>query len=421
MGFYPPSSSGGLTSVEHDDTLIGDGTIGSPLGVVGADISDAVISVRAATTTALAGAPVYDNGVSGVGATLTRGSNGALPTIDGITLIVGDRVLVKNQSSTLQNGIYEVTATGSVGAPYVLTRTADADTTEEMDELVVSPSEGTQRATLFGQQTNQPVIGTSAITFASTSSLFVTQATTGTQTNGNIPYWTSTARQLRKGDTNFKRNPSTQATTILQVEGNVSRGLTIDVAPDDVIISNYNSVTNIGSLLRTSIDRIGFTVASATTDAGFVIDLDPTDNSISFDIEDANDRISFGADLTGSPNQGELDYYDKLNDTNSRFNVRADSAIMVHATQTTPSIISKRIIVDADGVTVENSGGTMPKFILKNNDTNTEYVSFDPNTGEYIFTLSDYADNAAAITAGLPVGALYYTTSGTDGIVKIVI
>lgn len=68
----------------------------------------------------------YNNGTSGVGATLTASSNGAL-VVDGHTLNVGDRVLVKNQTSGVQNGIYTVTATGDVSNPWVLTRATDAD------------------------------------------------------------------------------------------------------------------------------------------------------------------------------------------------------------------------------------------------------------------------------------------------------
>lgn len=62
-------------------------------------------SVRAATTAALP-AVTYANGTGGVGATLTADANGALPAQDGVTLVVNDRLLVKDQAAQLQNGIY---------------------------------------------------------------------------------------------------------------------------------------------------------------------------------------------------------------------------------------------------------------------------------------------------------------------------
>ncbi len=87
---------------------------------------DPKASVRAATTAALP-AVTYNNGASGVGATLTADANGALPAQDGITLVVGNRFLVKNQAAALQNGIYTVTAVGDGSNPFVLTRATDQD------------------------------------------------------------------------------------------------------------------------------------------------------------------------------------------------------------------------------------------------------------------------------------------------------
>jgi hypothetical protein len=68
----------------------------------------------------------YNNGTSGVGATLTATANGEL-FIDTGTVIVGDSVLVKNQATATQNGIYSVTATGAADAVWVLTRRTDSD------------------------------------------------------------------------------------------------------------------------------------------------------------------------------------------------------------------------------------------------------------------------------------------------------
>lgn len=87
---------------------------------------DPKASVRAATTAALP-ASTYDNGASGVGATLTADANGALPAQDGITLVVGNRLLVKNQAAALQNGIYTVTQVGDGSNPFILTRALDQD------------------------------------------------------------------------------------------------------------------------------------------------------------------------------------------------------------------------------------------------------------------------------------------------------
>jgi hypothetical protein len=69
----------------------------------------------------------YNNGTSGVGATLTADTNRAFDTIDGETVTVGQRVLIKDQTDAKQNGIYVLTTNGSGSVPWVLTRATDAD------------------------------------------------------------------------------------------------------------------------------------------------------------------------------------------------------------------------------------------------------------------------------------------------------
>jgi hypothetical protein len=82
--------------------------------------------VRLATTAALA-ANTYNNGASGVGATLTAVANGAL-SIDGVAVATSDRVLIKDEAASANNGVYSVTQTGSGILPYILTRATDFDT-----------------------------------------------------------------------------------------------------------------------------------------------------------------------------------------------------------------------------------------------------------------------------------------------------
>ena len=94
----------------------------------GLDVKD---SVRIATTAAL-DAVTYSQSAG----TLTRsGGNGSINSSTGmgqsVTLAANDRVLVKNQAETRQNGIYTVTTVGSGSAAFVLTRSTDCDATSE--------------------------------------------------------------------------------------------------------------------------------------------------------------------------------------------------------------------------------------------------------------------------------------------------
>lgn len=80
--------------------------------------------VHAATTANLVA--TYFNGVAGVGATLTATSNGAL-IVDSQTMANTERVLVWQQSSGIENGIYDVFDAGSPTTPFILKRSTDSD------------------------------------------------------------------------------------------------------------------------------------------------------------------------------------------------------------------------------------------------------------------------------------------------------
>jgi len=91
----------------------------------------------AATTVSLTA--VYDNGAAGVGATLTNSGTQAAFAVDGQTLSVSSRVLIKNQTTTFQNGIYTVTDAGSGATNWVLTRATDFNSAVTMPEGSLVP------------------------------------------------------------------------------------------------------------------------------------------------------------------------------------------------------------------------------------------------------------------------------------------
>lgn len=140
-------------------------------------------------TTADLGTVLYNNGASGVGATLTKTAPFSTLTIDGHTFVTGDiglRVLLKNESNSAYNGVYTVTAVGSALAAWVLTRATDYDTsgagTNEIDQgdfiLVLS---GTANAnTSWVQQTPLPItVGTTGIVFVQFGAPLTYSAGTG--------------------------------------------------------------------------------------------------------------------------------------------------------------------------------------------------------------------------------------------------
>ncbi len=142
---------------------------------------DVKASVRVATTANLS--VNYNNGAG----TLTATSNGAI-AIDGVTLSLNDRVLVKNQSVAAQNGFYKVTTTGSGSAVFVLTRTPDADAASELTSGAFTfTEEGTANADNgYVLSTNGAIVlGTTSINFEQFSGAGQISAGNGLTKSGN--------------------------------------------------------------------------------------------------------------------------------------------------------------------------------------------------------------------------------------------
>lgn len=123
-------------------------------------------AVFASTTANLAGY-TYSNGASGIGATLTAGSNGAFST-DGQSPSLNARILVPFQSTTFQNGIYVLSTVGDGSNPAVLTRSTDYDQPSEIQpgDLVVVNNGTTYGGSSFLQTASVSIIGTDPILFS---------------------------------------------------------------------------------------------------------------------------------------------------------------------------------------------------------------------------------------------------------------
>ena len=112
-------------------------------------------------------------------------------TLDGVTLATGDRVLLKNQTTAANNGIYVYDAAGGGS----LTRSSDADTAVELSPgFAVFVSGGTQTGGWTLLNPSAPVLGQTGLQFAPISAArtydevkAATTATDGPLANGNIP------------------------------------------------------------------------------------------------------------------------------------------------------------------------------------------------------------------------------------------
>lgn len=108
-------------------------------------------------------------------------------TIDGVTMVSGDRVLVRAQTTASQNGIYVWN-----GAAVALTRALDANTFAELEQAVVTVEEGTSAGSTFRQDQVNGTIDTSNVNWAafgtaapsaSTSAAGIVRLATQTEVN----------------------------------------------------------------------------------------------------------------------------------------------------------------------------------------------------------------------------------------------
>lgn len=134
----------------------------------------------------------YNNGASGVGATLTNAGTQAAFTADGISVPLNSRVLIYNQTNQYENGVYTLTTVGSGSTNWVLTRATDANTYSPFspnslgqgDAFFVTNGNTGAGETYICNTVGTITFGTTAITFAQISSVQVYSAGTGLTLTG---------------------------------------------------------------------------------------------------------------------------------------------------------------------------------------------------------------------------------------------
>jgi hypothetical protein len=223
-------------------------------------------SCDAATTGTLAsltgGTVTYNNGTAGVGATLTLSS--PLTVVDGYTLLNGNRLMVKNEATQANNGIY-TWATGGT----VLTRATDFDTSVEIASGDYSfVTNGTLYAGTGWVQT-QPVttVGTDAIIWQQFSGAGTYTAGTGltlTGTQFSISNTTVTAGSYGSASSvpNYTVNAQGQltaaASTAIAINGNqITSG----------VVGTANGGTGLSSFTANGVVYASSTSALATGSA----------------------------------------------------------------------------------------------------------------------------------------------------------
>lgn len=213
-------------------------------------------------------------------------------SVDGYTLVTGDRILVKNQAAGAENGIYVVNSSGTP------TRATDANAGVELRQATVRVINGTTNA-----NTQWTCNNTGTITLDTTALVFVASGAGSTYTAGNGLTGTSTFSVLPNGTS---IDVSASGVKIADAAGGngltvssgvlaVGAGTGISVAADSVGIDTSVVVrkyaANIGNGSLTSIpvthglgtQDVTVSVKDASTHAGVLVDWTATDaNTVTF-------------------------------------------------------------------------------------------------------------------------------------------
>ena len=204
------------------------------------DIKD---SVRVATTANFDSS--YNNGAG----TLTADANGAI-SIDGVTLSATNRVLVKDQSTGAQNGIYTVTTVGDGSTAAVLTRATDADSNSEvtggMFTFVEEGSTNADNAFVLTSVTGTATLGTTTLTFTQFSGAGQITAGDGLAKSGNT---------LSANDDNITLEINSDNLRIKGIASTVAGDLLFgktgsNTGYNRLAIGSYDSTNSVGQILQ---------------------------------------------------------------------------------------------------------------------------------------------------------------------------
>ena len=249
----------------------------------------------------------------GVGATLTNAGTLAAFAPDGPTVAsVGDRILIYNQASAFQNGVYTVTTVGDGSTAWVLTRATDADTYAvknpnalgEGDAFFVTSGSTGAGETYVCNTQGTITFGSTAINFVQIASAQIYSAGTGLTLSGLVfsitPVGTAStygsASQVPVITTNVSGQVSSVTNTSIAINGNQITSGSVGVAYGGTGQTSYTD----GELLIGN--STGNTLTKSTLTAGSGISITNGAGSVTIAATGGGSTINLVADTSTSSN-----------------------------------------------------------------------------------------------------------------------
>ena len=217
-------------------------------------IQDALDDKLDASAYSGAGISVKTPVVAATVGSITLATTFAGSIIDGVTLVAGDRILVKNQGTPPTNGIYVVSA-----SPTVPARATDFDSAGEINNGFVLVNGGdTQRGSGFIVQSTVTTVGTDDIIFVqfSASLVGVTAASIGL---GNV-----------NNTSDLNKPISTATSTALAAKQNTIIGAastitTSNLTASRTLVSNGSGKVDVSTVTSTELGHLGGVTSAIQT------------------------------------------------------------------------------------------------------------------------------------------------------------
>jgi hypothetical protein len=320
-------------------------------------------------------------------------SGGAPATVDGVSLIADDRVLVAGQSTGSQNGLYYVQTVGA-GNNGTWVRTTDGNETGEIQAgMIVMVTEGDEyKDTQWKLTTNNPiVIGTTALVFEQNSAYaFGNIYANGTAVLANAVGGTVT---LTAGDNIAITGNNTSKTVTIGVTGISLNSIANGTSNVTVVSSGGNVTVGIGGTNNIAV----FSTSGADITGYLTVSGNVTGGNMSTSGQIAATGNITGANLSGTLISGTLS-------TAAQPNITSLGTL---------SSITVTGDITGGNVSIQNRG-----ILYLYDSDNSNYTGFRSPatlTGNYVYVLpTGYGNNTQVLTTN-GAGGLTWEDAGTGG------
>ena len=327
----------------------------------------------------------------GVGATLTNAGTQTVLALDGVNLSVNDRVLVKDQATGSQNGIYVVTDIGSGSSDWILTRSSDTNQFAPQSSQGLSAGDYVYVSGGLTEEGNSYVEGTNAYIIIGTTSLIYTQF------SGHITY--------------TGVNPITITGQTISLAATTGTGSTVVLGASPTLVT-----PNIGAANGTSLSVTGNVIGGNVTTSGII-----SAGSVSSSGNVIGGNVLYGTGQVSGTGNIYANNIAATNQISATGNIIGNLALYVGAGATTAGLTNPIIVAQAPGlayvqVAAKNtlSTGSADFVAYANNSTETAAWTDMGMTG------SGFNDTAYTIT-GANDGYVFVqgNTDGTGGLLVL--